>query len=138
MRELRTTAVAVFAFALFCGACATTPAPGTYVPEELNFNAGRSDPTLRVTNNNWSTMTVYAIRGGTRFRLGQVPSMGSAVFRLPSTLTAGTGGLRFLADPIGGSETFLSQNIYVNGGEQVALDIQNQLQISSVSIWNRP
>ncbi len=138
MRSLLATAVAVLSLAVLGGACApAVPAGAVSLPPELY--AGRSDapPTVRVTNHNWSNMTVYAVRGSTRLRLGMVTSMATQVFKLPSALANGAGGVRLLADAIGGNEQFLTPVVQVSRGEEVKLDIHNQLQISSVSVWGQ-
>jgi FtsP/CotA-like multicopper oxidase with cupredoxin domain len=82
-------------------------------------------------------MTVYAVRGTSRIRLGMVTSMATQVFRLPEAVAGGAGGVRLLADPIGGSEQFLTPAMRVSPGDEVKLEIQNQLQISTVSIWGQ-
>ncbi|HEX2190255.1 MAG TPA: hypothetical protein VHG51_15210 [Longimicrobiaceae bacterium] len=137
MRPLRTSAFAVLAVMLTAGACAPATSAGTgeLIPGELYPT--RESPVVRVTNNNWSTMTLYAVRGTSRFRLGMVNSMGSAVFRLPPSLAAGASGLRLLADPLGGSGSYLTPALQVNPGEEVRLDLQNHLPISSYSIFAR-
>lgn len=138
MRALLATAVAVLSAAVLGGACAPAAsggagslAPGMY--------AGLSEapPTVRVTNHNWSNMNVYAVRGSTRFRLGMVTTMATQVFRLPPALASGAGGVRLLADAIGGNEQFLTPAVQVSRGEEVKLEIHNQLQISSVSVWGQ-
>jgi len=137
MRSLLRTAVAVASVGVFGGACAPAASGGAeaLAPE---MYAGRppAPPTVRVTNNNWSNMNVFAVRGTTRYRLGMVTSMATQVFRLPAAL-AGAGGVRLLADPIGGSEQFLTPAVYVRSGEEVKLELQNQLQISSISVWGQ-
>lgn len=136
MRSLHAAAVAVMAVAVFSGACApaTGVGSGSYAPEEL-FPGRKAPPVVRVTNNNWSTMTVYAVQGTSRFRLGMVTSMSTAVLRIPASILASASGLRLLADPIGGSETFQTPAIHVSPGDEVQLDLQNHLPISSYSIF---
>jgi FtsP/CotA-like multicopper oxidase with cupredoxin domain len=138
MRSLLATAVAVLSLVVLGGACAPAPRGGaeSLAPETYT---GRSDapPTVRVTNHNWSNMTVYAVRGTTRFRLGMVTTMGTQVFKLPGALANGAGGVRLLADAIGGNEQFLAPPVQVSRGEEVKLELHNQLQISSVSVWGQ-
>ncbi|HEU0079279.1 MAG TPA: hypothetical protein VFQ76_16610 [Longimicrobiaceae bacterium] len=137
MRSVLATAVAVLSVVLG-GACAPAASGGAAsLPPELSRSGTGAPPTVRVTNNNWSNMTVYAVRGTTRFRLGMVTSMQTEVFRLPASLTGGAGGVRLLADPIGGSEQFLTPAVFVTRGEEVKLELENQLQVSSVSVWGR-
>lgn len=130
MRTLH-TAVAAVTIALSAGACA--PAGNAF--SEDGPSPRRQSATVRVTNNNWANMTVYAVRGTSRFRLGMVTSMRTEVFRIPRAVTGGASGLRLLADPIGSSQTYLTPTVYVREGERVDFDIQNHLAISSVSVW---
>ena len=138
MRSVLATAVAVLSVVVLGGACAPAASGGAAsLPPELSPGGTGAPPTVRVTNNNWSNMTVYAVRGTTRFRLGMVTSMATEVFRLPASLTSGATGVRLLADPIGGTEQFLTPAVFVGRGEEVKLDLHNQLQISSVTVWGQ-
>ncbi len=56
--------------------------------------------TVRVINNNWDDVTVYAVRDGYRHRLGKLTSFTSRVFTLPPTFLIWSGELRLIADPI--------------------------------------
>lgn len=136
MRSLLTTAVAVLSAATLGGACAPAAPGGAGAPAPELFAGAAAPPTVRVTNNNWSNMNVYAVRGTSRFRLGMVTSMATEVFRLPDAL-ADAGGMRLLADPIGGSEQFITPTVQVRSGEVVRLELQNQLQVSSISVFAR-
>ncbi len=65
-------------------------------PEERNETPRT---TVRVINNNWDDVTVYAVRDGYRHRLGRVTSFTSRVFTLPARFLIWSGELRFIADP---------------------------------------
>lgn len=136
MRSVLMAAVAVLSLAVPGGACAPAASvdPASLPPELAPARTQGPPPTVRVTNNNWANMTVYAVRGTARLRLGLVNSMATEVFRLPASITSGASGVRLLADPIGGSEQFLTPAVYVGRGEEVNLDIHNQLQVSSISV----
>ena len=151
MREIR-AAVAALGMVVSMGACASASGGGEFVSTRFAPAGGgeaapalapaavraRSESaTVKVTNNNWNNMDVYMVRGGSRYRLGTVTSMSTEVFRVPQTLVGNTGGVQLLADPIGSSVTYLSPTIFVNAGETIRFDVQNQLSISSVSIFSR-
>lgn len=136
MRTLLTTVVAVLSLAVLGGACAPAAPGGAGALAPELYGGSGAPPTVRVTNNNWSNMTVYAVRGTSRFRLGMVTSMATEVFRLPGAL-ADAGGVRLLADPIGGSEQFITPTVQVRSGDEVKLELQNQLQVSSISVFAR-
>ena len=138
MRSVLATAASVLSVVVLGGACAPAASGGAVLlPPEMSPVSTAAPPTVRVTNNNWSNMNVYAVRGSTRLRLGMVTSMATEVFRLPASVTGGGTGVRLLADPIGGSEQYLTPAVFVGQGEEVKLDLHNQLQISSVSVWGQ-
>src|SRR5262245_23572103 len=60
----------------------------------------RSSATVYVTNDNWLDLVIYAIRGSTKYRLGEVTGIQSAVFQIPEAIMNG-GAFGVYADPIG-------------------------------------
>jgi hypothetical protein len=76
---------------------------------------------LRVENQGFSDMTIYAIRSGQRVRLGNAPGNSTTTFTIPPNLIFGATPLRFLADPIGSNRTPVSDEITVQPGDQVRL-----------------
>lgn len=133
MRALHTAAVAALVLSLAGAGCAPAASSG-YSPAGP-YPESAPAPTVRVTNHNWATMNVYAMRGSSRYRLGMVTSMSTAVFRIPTTVMGGQGRVELLADPIGSTRTFTAPVVYVHAGDQVQFDIQNHLPISSVSVF---
>jgi hypothetical protein len=109
----RTCLVAVAVFAL--GAC-TGMARGS--GGNLNTQAA-----IRVDNQSFSDMTVYALRSAQRVRLGLAPGHTNTVFTVPSALMNGLTPLRFIADPIGGARPSVSEEITVAPGDSVTLTI---------------
>ena len=90
---------------------------------------------LKVSNYNWMDVVVYAAQGNTRVRLGQVTSMSSASFRLPSRMVANnTQSVRLMVDPVGSIEGWQTEGISVHAGEQVQFNVQNALAHSSVLV----
>ena len=72
----------------------------------------------------FADVTVYAISAtGARVRLGQVNGNSTQRLALPAYLVRGGERLRFLADPIGGSQGPVSEELYVAPGEAVTLTI---------------
>jgi hypothetical protein len=76
---------------------------------------------VRVENQGFSDMTVYAIRSGQRVRLGIATGNTTTTFTIPPNLIFGATPLRFLADPIGSNRTPVSDEITVQPGDQVRL-----------------
>ena len=79
--------------------------------------------TIRVENQGFADITIYAIRSGQRVRLGQATGNSTSTFTIPANLIFGATPLRFLADPIGGRGTPVSDEITVQPGDQVRLVI---------------
>jgi hypothetical protein len=93
------------------------------------------EPTIVVVeNNNWLETTVYALRSGTRLRLGTVPTGKTLEFTLPAGFTTGA-SIQLIADPIGTSRTFRSEMLAVGPGRQVQLRVENNLRMSTVSVY---
>jgi len=86
-----------------------------------------TDPTspamLQVENRGFADMVVYAISGSQRTRLGLATGNSTKAFPIPNTLLRGAATLRFLADPIGGNRTPISEEMAVQPGDIVTLTI---------------
>ena len=78
---------------------------------------------LQVENRGFADMVIYAVSGAQRLRLGLATGNSTKSFSIPSTLLRGAGPLRFLADPIGGSRTPISEEMVVQPGDVVTLTI---------------
>lgn len=92
---------------------------------------------VEVTNHNWMDMNVYALRGGTRIRLGTVTTGTTQRFKLPSVLNVHVGDLRLMADPIGSGQQFHSDPILVEPGTRLRWSLENQLALSSFMVVSR-
>jgi len=139
MKTLQTMA-ALLAIAGVLGACA--PARTTHAGGDLAFLEGgepapRMKPTtVAVTNNNWSNVTVYLLRGGARYRLGMVNSMSTAVLRVPTVAVSAQGDVQLMVDPLGSTRGYVTPNLMVSPGDKIEFTVQNHLPVSSVSVWN--
>ena len=78
---------------------------------------------LQVENRSFADMVIYAVSGAQRVRLGLATGNSTKSFTVPSSLIRGAGPLRFLADPIGGSRTPISEEMMVQPGDIVTLTI---------------
>jgi hypothetical protein len=118
------------ALAAVTGACAS-------VAENRAGNAfvGDTPSTVVVSNDNWHDMRVYAVRNGSRVRLGTVTSMARETFKLPESLLGGAGELQLQADPIGASTGYRSPPLLVRSGQQVEFILRNNLALSTTSVW---
>jgi hypothetical protein len=78
---------------------------------------------LEVENRGFADMVIYAVTGSQRLRLGLATGNSTKSFPLPSSLVQGAGPIRFLADPIGGTRTPVSEEMVIQPGDVVTLTI---------------
>lgn len=81
---------------------------------------------VQVQNQGFTDMVVYAVNGGQRIRLGLATGHATKTFSIPRHLVRGAGQIRFLADPIGGNRTPVSEELTVLPGDIVTLTIPPQ------------
>ena len=114
--------------ALFLSACMGPPPPrfiigGGEVSREIR---------IEVVNDNYADMNIFVMGNGSNFRLGDVTGKTTATFTLNPDQISPSLGLRFLADPVGSREAFLSDAVTVQPGSIVVLNIHPDLPQSFV------
>ncbi len=118
IRLLRTTAFVLLALALL---------PSCKASEEQAEAPPLEDVTVRVQNNNVLDMTVYAVRGAQRFRLGLVTTGRTDTFVLPGYLLTGSTHLGFVVDPVGSDRSYLVEEFSVFPGDEIDLVIPSYI-----------
>jgi hypothetical protein len=78
---------------------------------------------VQVQNQGFSDMVVYAVNGGQRLRLGLATGHSTKTFTIPRHLVRGAGPIRFVADPVGGNRSPVSEEMTVQAGDLVTLTI---------------
>jgi len=96
--------------------------------------ADEPEAMLQVSNQNWSDMNVYLVRGGSKQRLGTVGSNMTGRFKLPRHIFTSTEPLQLLADPIGSARTYTSPPLLVSPGQTVEWRLENNVALSSYFI----
>jgi hypothetical protein len=91
---------------------------------------------VRVRNQNYADINVYLVQTGMRRRLGTVPGLSTQRFTVPRDVPLEAADIRLLADPIGGSGTYLSPAVQVHPGQEMDLVIAASLHLSSLAVWN--
>ena len=79
--------------------------------------------TVVVDNQGVLDMTIYILRGAQRIRLGIAGGLTKTRLTIPSSVVYGAVSLRFLADPIGGSRSPVSEEIAISEGDEIGLRI---------------
>jgi hypothetical protein len=98
-------------------------APACAKPAEKEEAAPETEAILEVDNRGFYDMTIYVVRSSTRLRIGIAPGLKVTTFSLKRHIIGQGSDLQFMADPIGGNRTPVSQRMYVSPGEIVHLTI---------------
>ena len=93
-----------------------------------------SEVSVEVENHNWSDITVYLVTGGLPQRLGIVTALSNASFAFPSQRLNTAGGVRLRALPVAG-RAYTSDAILVQPGQAIMWTLENDLEISSLSVY---
>ncbi len=101
-------------------AMAATGCNRNRVETEIDPNAATL---LVVDNQAFPDMTIYALEGGRRVRLGLAGGNSQTKFTLPKYLVRNLTSIRFQADPIGSNRAPISDEISVSPGDEVTLRI---------------
>lgn len=86
--------------------------------------ADQEQTVLVVRNDNYLDHNVYLLQGSQRVRMGTARGLTTSRFTIPRQYVFGVSVLQFLADPIGGSYTPVSERINVAPGDEVHLLIR--------------
>src|SRR4051794_984578 len=141
MKALKT--LAAVAASLSITACASGATAGTaHLPDgpsagrQAAASTNAAEPAvLRVSNYNWMDVVVYAVQGNSRVRLGQVTSMNTVAFRLPTRMVNNAvESVRLMVDPVGSTQGWQSEGISVRAGQEVQFNVQNSLSFSSILV----
>jgi hypothetical protein len=90
--------------------------------------------TVVVTNHNWATIDVYAVRPGMSIRLGTVETGNSASFRMPGEFETASGDVYLLVDPIGSTRGYVTDRIVFSPGQVIALSVENAINQTTVVV----
>lgn len=84
--------------------------------------------TLIVENDNTSNVTVYALRSGTRHRIGTVTGLSTESFPIRRTMLSGGGELNVGIDPLGSNRMYTAYPIYVSEGDVIEVTVSSFLR----------
>ncbi len=83
----------------------------------------RPATTVTVDNRASLSMDIFIIRGGQRIRLGTADALATTKLTIPRGIVTESTDVRFLADPIGGNRTPISETITIHEGDEVVLTL---------------
>ena len=133
MKDLR-AGMAVFLM-LGAAACATH-APDEAGPAPLSRadSAGVSTGLqVVIDNQNISDMSIYLLRSGSRFLVGQAGGLSKTTLAIPQAMTPGDLRVRLVAEPIGGSRRITTPVLIVPPGQRVYWSIGSDPATSTAS-----
>lgn len=96
-----------------------------------------NEATLRVANNGYADVTVYAVQSGsTLYRLGNVAGGTARVLRIPSLIAGASAGLRLAARPLAG-RLYALPTVQIAAGDLVNVTIEDNPSFSNVTLAPR-
>lgn len=91
--------------------------------------------TIEVENRNYLDVVIYALQGSSRVRIGQVTGTSRGSFDVSlRQISTGGGDVRFLADPVGSSRVWTTEQLHLTGGQIVELYVESDVGRSTLSI----
>ena len=87
-------------------------------------NTAEEQTILVVRNDSYLDHNIYLLQGSQRVRMGTARGLATTRFTIPRQYVFGVSVLQFLADPIGGNVTPVSERINVSPGDEVHLQIR--------------
>ena len=87
---------------------------------------------VEVTNQNFNTMSIYVVKDGGRYLVGQVDGLSETTLTIPASLAPADYRLRLRAEAIAGGST-TTPTLLVSPGQRVYWTLGSDLSISSAS-----
>jgi hypothetical protein len=131
---MRTTRVSftLAALAIFAAACSSSPDLSP-TPKASSQHALSPEPiAVQVSNQNTNTMSIYLVRQGARYLVGQVYGIGDTTVTIPASLVPPDRQIRLRAEAIAGGST-TTPLLIVPAGQRVYWTLGSDLSISSAS-----
>jgi hypothetical protein len=108
--------IVLLGLSLTLGGCASKQSTTT--------DSAPGETTLVVRNDSYLDHNIFLIQNTQRIRLGTARGLSTTRLRIPSQYVFGVTQLQFMADPIGGTQTPISERINVTAGDEVHLQIR--------------
>ena len=130
--KARNLFIALAALAIAGSAAGTSGASATSIAEPDTTFQVKSY--VRVVNNNWLDVNIYAVSGGRSWRLGTVRSFQEVDFELPRWLLSGSYEVTLVTDPIGSRGAHISNRVIFTPGDVVQLNVENAINMTNAWI----
>jgi hypothetical protein len=126
--------MAVFSI-LAASACASH-APDEAGPAPISRADNARDSTglqVQIDNQNINDMSIYLVRSGSRFLVGQAGGMRKTTLTIPEGITPTDFRVRLIAEPIGGSRPIATPVLIVPPGQRIYWSIGSDPATSTAS-----
>jgi len=121
--------VAALAISIACGGREPSA-----TPSELQ---GQGEAVLTVTNDYLNDVTVYAVRAGTRARLGTVFGFKTETLPIRNTILFGAGSVRLLIEENATGRRHLTEPFTVGPNDAIDVTVRSPLSLSSFIVRHR-
>jgi hypothetical protein len=129
MAMLGALATLLLSVTLFAG-CARR---GETVEDETDYRT--AEVALEVENHNWSDVVIYLTRGNLSRRLGMVTALSTKHFVFNYRELGPSGGNRLRANPIGGRDSYTSDDLLLQPGQILKLTLESDLSRSYLGVY---
>jgi hypothetical protein len=122
-------------FSMLAAACASH-APDEAGPAPMSRADSARDSTglqVQIDNQNINDMTIYLLRTGSRFLVGQAGGLSKTTLTIPEGITPPDLRVRLIAEPIGGSRPIRTPVLIVPRGQRVYWSIGSDPATSTAS-----
>ena len=133
MRDLRAGLSLLLLLSAACASNASRDAAGAAPMESAESTRTPSGIDVQIDNQNLSDMSIYILKNGSRWLIGQAGGLSTTTLTIPASLAPADLRVRLLADPIGGSRRVFTPSLIVPHGQRVYWSIGSDPSMSTAS-----
>jgi hypothetical protein len=123
-------------FAMLAAAGCASHAPDEAGPAPISRADSARDSTglqVQIDNQNINDMSIYLLRSGSRFLVGQAGGLSKTTLTIPEGITPTDLRVRLIAEPIGGSRPIATPVLMVPPGQRIYWSIGSDPATSTAS-----
>jgi hypothetical protein len=123
-------------FSMLAATACASHAPDEAGPAPISRADSAGDSTglqVQIDNQNINDMSIYLVRSGSRFLVGQAGGMSKTTLTIPEGITPTDFRVRLIAEPIGGSRPIATPVLIVPRGQRVYWSIGSDAATSTAS-----
>jgi hypothetical protein len=123
-------------FLMLAAAACASHAPDEAGPAPISRSDSAGDSTglqVQIDNQNINDMSIYLLRSGARFLVGQAGGLSKTTLTIPEAMTPTDLRVRLIAEPIGGSRPIATPVLIVPAGQRIFWSIGSDPATSTAS-----